>query len=181
MDNSSYQPIVLHLDDNHDVIQVTVEEVVRPITVHLGPFLSWEQITDKPDSFPPGSHYHDASEIDGLADALDKKLDDAPIDGKQYARRLRRWELVDGLPDQAGHDGKALVTDGTTASWQVQTGSSGGSSGDVEEAPQDGQLYFRHNGAWTAVSDTFLETTPVGLTALWDGSAIAPTGRMAGV
>nr|MDT0253839.1 hypothetical protein [Endozoicomonas sp.] len=96
MDNSSYQPIVLHLDDNHDVIQVTLEEVVRPITVQLGPFLSWEQITDQPASFPPDSHNHDAAEIDGLAEALDSKLDDAPIDGKQYARRLRSWELGDG-------------------------------------------------------------------------------------
>ncbi|USE36379.1 tail fiber protein [Endozoicomonas sp. SCSIO W0465] len=176
MDNSSYQPIVLHLDDNHDVIQVAVEDVVRPIAVHLGPFLSWEQVTDKPNDFPPTPHQHTVAETEGLAEALAGKPDEAPDDGKQYARRNRTWAEVDGLPDQTGHQGKALVTDGTRASWQEQTGGSGGSSGDVEEAPQDGQLYFRHNGAWTAVSDTFLETTPVGLTALWDGSAIAPAG-----
>ncbi|WP_257293459.1 tail fiber protein [Endozoicomonas sp. YOMI1] len=175
MDNSSYQPIVLHLDDNHDVIQVTVEDVVRPITVHLGPFLSWEQVTDKPDYFLPAPHQHTIAETEGLAEALADRPDEAPDDGKQYARINRTWAEVDGLPDQTGHQGKALVTDGTRASWQEQTGGSGG-GGDVEEAPQDGQLYFRHNGTWTAVSDTFLETTPVGLTALWDGSAIAPAG-----
>ena len=68
MDNSSYQPMVLHLDDNYDAIQVTVKDVARPITVHLGPFLSWEQITDKLDDFPP--HQHIIEETKELAGAL---------------------------------------------------------------------------------------------------------------
>ena len=173
MDNSSYQPIVLHLDDNHEVIQVIVEDLVRPITVHLGPFTSWDSVRDKPGAFPPADHQHGFADTEGLDEALAVKPDDAPVDGRQYARIDGAWAEVDGLPDQTGHQGKALVTDGTRASWQEQTGSSGG---DVEEAPQDGQLYFRHNGAWTAVSDTFLETTPVGLTALWDGSDTIPSG-----
>ena len=92
--------------------------------------------SNKPDAFPPADHQHAITDTQGLDQALAGKPDDTPVDGKQYARKDNGWAEVDGLPDQTGHQGKALVTDGTRASWQKQTG--GGGGGDVEEAPQQG-------------------------------------------
>ena len=61
-------------------------------------------------------------EVDGLQEELDKKIEDAPSDGKQYAREDGAWTEVD-IPD-------------------VDV------SGLVEEAPDDGKQYVRESKAW---------------------------------
>lgn len=37
-------------------------------------FVAWTDVTGKPSSFPPASHTHPISQVDGLQDALDSKL-----------------------------------------------------------------------------------------------------------
>lgn len=44
-------------------------------------------------------------------------VEEAPIDGNQYARQDGDWSEVDSLPDQTGNSGKYLTTDGSVASW----------------------------------------------------------------
>ena len=163
---------------SHDIAEITGLQTAldAKADTHLHPYRpdtwvpAWDDITGKPTDFASSDHDHAIADVTGLQAALDAKLADAPENGKQHARIDGAWAEVDGLPDQTGQAGKTLQTDGTTASWQMPSG------GDVTEAPEDGKLYFRKDGQWQAVEDTYLESSPVGITALWDGSSTPPAG-----
>ena len=73
---------------------------------------SWDEITGKPSEFPPESHEHSQSEIDGLEDRLDQIEDsitsgggfvDAPNDGALYGRQSENWAevVIPEIPDMA--------------------------------------------------------------------------------
>ena len=73
-------------------------DLVTPfITVGGGGVTIHNETTDRdaPDAHPQGS-------VTGLVDALDEKLEDAPIDGVQYARKDGAWSGV-----EAGGGGSA--------------------------------------------------------------------------
>jgi hypothetical protein len=67
---------------------------------------TWDELTGKPTEFPPESHTHEQSEVDGLEIRLDAIEDsitsgggfvDAPNDGKLYGRQSENWtEVPDG-------------------------------------------------------------------------------------
>jgi hypothetical protein len=73
---------------------------------------TWDELTGKPTEFPPESHTHEQSEVDGLELRLDAIEDsitsgggfvDAPDDGKLYGRQSENWaEVV--IPDAADPD-----------------------------------------------------------------------------
>ena len=73
---------------------------------------TWDELTGKPTEFPPESHTHQQSEVDGLETRLDAIEDsitsgggfvDAPNDGKLYGRQSENWaEVV--IPDAADPD-----------------------------------------------------------------------------
>lgn len=73
---------------------------------------TWDELTGKPTEFPPESHNHEQSEVDGLEDRLEAIEDsitsgggfvDAPNDGKLYGRESEAWaEVV--IPDAADPD-----------------------------------------------------------------------------
>jgi hypothetical protein len=54
----------------------------------------WNDITNKPVSFPPSSHSHAISDVVGLQAALDSKISEAPQDGRSYGRRSAAWDWV---------------------------------------------------------------------------------------
>lgn len=53
--------------------------------------VSWNDVTGKPSTFPPSAHTHPISQVVGLQDALDLKINDAPSDGKTYGRKNGGW------------------------------------------------------------------------------------------
>jgi hypothetical protein len=64
---------------------------------------AWDQITGKPDKFPPELHTHQQSQVDGLEGRLNQIEDsitdgggfvDAPDDGKLYGRQSENWEEI---------------------------------------------------------------------------------------
>ena len=64
---------------------------------------SWDEITGKPSEYPPASHEHSQSDIDGLEDRLDQIEDsitsgggfvDAPNDGALYGRQSEDWAEI---------------------------------------------------------------------------------------
>jgi hypothetical protein len=73
---------------------------------------AWDQITGKPSTFPPESHTHEQSEVDGLElrlEAIEGSITDgggfvdAPDDGKLYGRQSEAWaEVV--IPSTAWDD-----------------------------------------------------------------------------
>ncbi len=65
---------------------------------------SWDDITGRPDEFPPKAHMHQQSEVNGLEVRLDAIEDaitdggsfvDAPDDGKLYGRQSEDWVEID--------------------------------------------------------------------------------------
>ena len=58
--------------------------------------LPWDQITDKPDTFPPSDHTHPMSEIIGLIQALAEKVDAAAL--AQVAFTGEMSDLISTVP-----------------------------------------------------------------------------------
>lgn len=82
-------------------------------------------------------------------------VEEAPVDGKQYARKDGAWEevqsgsTIDTLDDvsdvdtEGKSDGDVLTWNATAAEWQAKEPQS-----EVEEAPNNGKFYGRKNGTW---------------------------------
>lgn len=86
---------------------------------------------------------------------------EAPIDGKEYARKDAGWVEVtlDGVGiSDAPSNANAYVRKG--GAWVVETVGGGGSGGGIEEAPDDGKIYGRKNLYWSEVE--VAGTLPVG-------------------
>lgn len=69
--------------------------------------IAWENITGKPDEFPPVGHQHPMSDIQGLSSAFDDTVEEAPYDDTEYARRNAEWVPVPG-PRSSGIQGYSL-------------------------------------------------------------------------
>lgn len=68
------QYLIRGQNSTHDINRALNEAVADasgsgPITE-----VSWDDVQDKPATFPPSSHTHPISQVDGLQDALDGKL-----------------------------------------------------------------------------------------------------------
>ena len=97
---------------------------------------TWDQLTGKPTEFPPESHTHEQSEVDGLEIRLDAIEDsitsgggfvDAPNDGKLYGRQSENW---------------TEVPDGGVSDWA-----------DIENKPTEFPP-ADHNQPWSTITDT---------------------------
>ncbi|MEJ6846760.1 hypothetical protein V3589_11145 [Sinorhizobium fredii] len=95
------------------------------VTVQGGGSLGWADITGKPATFPPGPHGHPWADI------------------------TAKTALLGALPATVGVEGSVLKAgSGGTIAWGAdETGGDGG----IEEAPADGTLYGRQDGAWEPV------------------------------
>jgi hypothetical protein len=97
---------------------------------------TWDELTGKPAEFPPESHTHEQSEVDGLELRLNAIEDsitdgggfvDAPDDGKLYGRQSENW---------------AEVPDGGVSDWA-----------DIENKPTEFPP-ADHNQPWSTITDT---------------------------
>ncbi|WP_067586384.1 phage tail protein [Endozoicomonas ascidiicola] len=133
------------------------------------------------------------TEVATAQSTADAKTEEAPNDGQQYVRKDESWEQVSVDVNEAPQDGEQYVrkdADWEQVSVDVNEAPADGEqyvrkdqdweqvdfSGAVVDPPLDGKLYFRKNGEWIAVEDSYLESSPVGISAYWDGSETPPTG-----
>jgi hypothetical protein len=81
-------------------------------------------------------------------------IEEAPSDGKQYARKDEAWAEAETGIDEAPEDGKQYAR--KDGAWdEVDAGTGGG----IDEAPEDGKQYARKDGAWDELPDVPEELT----------------------
>ena len=84
---------------------------------------------------------------------------EAPIDGKQYARKDAGWDKIVTAEGPEGPAGPGVAPGGDTG--QVLSKADGSDystewvtpSAGIEEAPNDGLYYVRHNGTWVRLAE----------------------------
>ena len=86
--------------------------------------------------------------ITGIIDSLGSmsEVDDAPSDGKTYGRKNGAWA------EAAGGSGGSAEWGGITGTLSDQTDLASALNGKPDEAPNDGVMYGRKQGAWTPIS-----------------------------
>ena len=87
-------------------------------------------------------------------------IEDAPSDGKVYARSDEAWavvnknETLNGI-EEAPNDGKVYVR--TEESWQEVNPSVETVNVGIDDAPDDGNAYVRQSGEWVKVETLNVE------------------------
>lgn len=86
--------------------------------------------------------------ITGIIDSLGSmaEVDDAPSDGKTYGRKNGAWA------EAAGGSGGSAEWGGITGTLSDQTDLASALNGKPDEAPNDGIMYGRKQGAWAPIS-----------------------------
>ena len=104
--------------DNDDPQAITVV-----ITSGSAESISWNNITDKPSTFPPSAHTHAQSDVTGLPDALAARPTKAQMDAGWWSE----WTIS---PD----DGTTIIWSDTASSWYFIVNGDGrpATGGDVE-------------------------------------------------
>lgn len=106
----------LYVFNGHDWTEV-------PSSGGGGP-VSWNDVTDKPSTFPPSAHTHEIGDVDGLSDELtnlQNSIDDK-VDSSELANYATTEDLSDGLSSKA--DAEAAMPPGG-AEGQVLSKASG--------------------------------------------------------
>jgi hypothetical protein len=91
------------LQDEFEAISGGLEKIEADLESVEGGAASWDDLTGKPNTFPPQAHTHSQSQITGLEGRLNQIEDsitsdggfvDAPDDGKLYGRQSENWEEI---------------------------------------------------------------------------------------
>jgi hypothetical protein len=160
-------------------------EAWAEVVIPDGGASSWDDLTDKPDTFPPSSHSHEISDVNGLGDALTEagsdpawdditgKPDDFPPSAHGHA-----WGEITGkpteFPPESHNHVVADITDFDPADYQPK-GDYQPAGDYVTEASKDGKEYVRKNGDWVELVPTDGSSA---LDGKWNYSASGPaTGR----
>lgn len=117
---------------------------------------SWNDLTDKPATFPPSVHSHPISEVTSLQTALDAKISDAPNNASVYGRSGAAWVDLAAATQVtwANVTGKPTVFPPAAHNHAIAEVTSLQTALDakIPDAPSDGTQYARKDAAWARVA-----------------------------